>query len=176
MSRIPGPTFSHLLVGRALSVARFQTLLAGLHAIHASVGRQGPPAVRLSPSLANRITALEATAEREPDLYANYAGKVETRYLANKARYADLAADHAALAERLVTFLREYEAENRAISVNVIHGDPVFSNAILTGDNRVVFIDPRGSQGGALTLRGDALYDLAKVLQSCVLRTLSSRA
>lgn len=57
-----------------------------------------------------------------------------------------------------------------------VAGDPVFSNALFTKDNTVVFIDVRGRQGDVLSLRGDALYDLAKVYQSCAAHPSSFRA
>ena len=47
-------------------------------------------------------------------------------------------------------------------------GDPVFSNILLTPENKVVLIDVRGRQGDLFTTEGDAMYDLAKVLQSSV--------
>lgn len=175
MSRVHGPTFSHLLVGRALTLGRFTTLLTSLHAIHTSPGRKGEPTVTLSASLANRVRAGEIGPNDKLDLYTNYASKVQDRYTAHRERYAALDEQHASLAERLISFLQDYEAEDRAIAARVIHGDPVFSNLILTVDNQVVFIDPRGSQEGRLTLQGDALYDLAKVLQSCV-GPITSRA
>jgi tRNA A-37 threonylcarbamoyl transferase component Bud32 len=48
----------------------------------------------------------------------------------------------------------------------VIHGDPVFSNILLKGDNTVAFLDMRGCLGNTMTLAGDVVYDLAKVYQS----------
>lgn len=48
---------------------------------------------------------------------------------------------------------------------NPIHGDPTFSNTLVTRTNDIVFIDPRGSfakQG----IFGDAWYDFAKVYYS----------
>lgn len=45
-----------------------------------------------------------------------------------------------------------------------IHGDPTFSNMLITGD-RIVFIDPRG-YFGKTRLFGDPAYDWAKLLYS----------
>ena len=47
-----------------------------------------------------------------------------------------------------------------------VHGDPVFSNALLTNDSRVKFLDMRGALGDVLTTKGDVAYDLSKVYQS----------
>ena len=49
---------------------------------------------------------------------------------------------------------------------HVIHGDPVFSNVLLTSEGKVVFLDMRGSLSGVCTIAGDLTYDLAKVYQS----------
>ena len=49
---------------------------------------------------------------------------------------------------------------------SIIHGDPVFSNILLSLDNSVKLVDMRGSLDGELTLRGDLMYDLSKVYQS----------
>lgn len=62
--------------------------------------------------------------------------------------------------------LREYERAGRGARVAFIHGDPVFSNILLTAANDVYFIDMRGRLGDTLTTAGDVLYDLAKVYQS----------
>ena len=50
--------------------------------------------------------------------------------------------------------------------MQVIHGDPVFSNALLTETGRIYLLDMRGEVGSTLTLQGDVHYDLSKVYQS----------
>ena len=50
--------------------------------------------------------------------------------------------------------------------MQVIHGDPVFSNALLTETGRIYLLDMRGELGSTLTLQGDLTYDLSKVYQS----------
>ncbi|GAA6033718.1 hypothetical protein JCM8097_004396 [Rhodosporidiobolus ruineniae] len=165
MQRIHGVTFSHLLVGRALTVGRFETLLAGLKRIHGSNGIVDEQ-IPTPPSLASRINALGESADRPVKIYANYAAKVEERYEQFRQVYSDIADDHAAVAGRLLAFLQDFETDDRAQMSHVIHGDPVFSNALFSNENSVHFIDVRGRQGDTLTLRGDAIYDLAKVYQS----------
>ena len=59
-----------------------------------------------------------------------------------------------------------FENEERWQASNVIHGDPVFSNVLLTDDGRIFLLDMRGEQGNILTLQGDLTYDLSKVYQS----------
>lgn len=49
----------------------------------------------------------------------------------------------------------------------IIHGDPVFSNVILSPDESVaIFIDVRCQLESTLTPSRDLHYDLGKVLQS----------
>lgn len=66
----------------------------------------------------------------------------------------------------ILEFLRDYEHSQRGLFTKVLHGDAVFSNVLLKGDNTVVLLDMRGCLGKKLTLVGDAVYDLAKVYQS----------
>ena len=50
--------------------------------------------------------------------------------------------------------------------MQVIHGDPVFSNVIATPDSGLRLVDMRGKLGDVLTIRGDCMYDFAKAYQS----------
>ncbi|KZZ88480.1 protein phosphatase 2A A subunit (ISS) [Moelleriella libera RCEF 2490] len=69
------------------------------------------------------------------------------------------------LFERIRVFLAELLG--KATPAHVIHGDPVFSNAILSPkETSVKFTDVRCWLGDVLTAAGDVNYDLAKVLQS----------
>lgn len=70
------------------------------------------------------------------------------------------------LCAALMSHLREYECQGRGVYAHMIHGDPVFSNVLLTSDSAVVLLDMRGSLGSKRTTAGDMHYDLAKVLQS----------
>ena len=100
---------------------------------------------------------------------ANYALKVEARFELFAAVYDALPGGGVAVAEafdEIMRHLEAYEAEGRADVRRCIHGDPVFSNALLTADSRIQLIDMHGALGGALTTAGDCAYDLAKVLQS----------
>ena len=67
---------------------------------------------------------------------------------------------------RIERELRDYEQSARYRPSSVVHGDPVFSNVLLTKDGRIFLLDMRGELGSTLTLQGDALYDLSKVYQS----------
>lgn len=48
---------------------------------------------------------------------------------------------------------------------SIIHGDPTFSNTMLSKKNKIFFLDPRGYYGNTL-LYGDIDYDWAKVYYS----------
>ena len=67
---------------------------------------------------------------------------------------------------RIEQDLNDYETSARYQPVNAIHGDPVFSNVLLTDDGRIFLLDMRGELGNVLTLQGDLTYDLSKVYQS----------
>lgn len=95
------------------------------------------------------------------DVVLNYSDKVSKRYYANAGVYADNT-----LFKTIHNALQEYEKSDRKSIKRCIHGDPVFSNVLLTPDNEIKMIDMRGMQGGVCTLGGDAVYDLAKVCQS----------
>ncbi|MEE1736697.1 NTP transferase domain-containing protein [Streptomyces sp. BE147] len=47
----------------------------------------------------------------------------------------------------------------------LVHGDPTFSNMLVTGEDAVWLIDPRGTFGG-ISYYGDPRYDWAKLLYS----------
>ena len=49
---------------------------------------------------------------------------------------------------------------------SVVHGDPWFSNTLLLGATRVVFLDMKGDVAGHLTTNGDPLTDFGKFYQS----------
>ena len=149
LSRIKGVTFSHLVTNRSLTPGRLVLLLKALRQLHSSAGDPG--------SLRHAS---------EIDLGANYLPKLRKRYAAHKALYARLSPDAPRMFERLEAELSSYAAEERWQHAPVIHGDPVFSNVLLTEDGRIYLLDMRGELGSTLTLQGDLLYDLSKVYQS----------
>jgi len=59
-----------------------------------------------------------------------------------------------------------YVARGGVRAAPVVHGDPWFANALVTGANELKLLDMRGLVGGREALAGDANYDLAKVAQS----------
>jgi len=147
IERIPGTTFSHLLISRCLNDGRLIKLLDALRQIHTSKGAS-----------LGEVFAV--------DIYAVYEAKVQARFEENKGLYEDIAEDCVEVYNSLITKLHTYEQERRGLPCPVIHGDPVFSNVLLTRSSEVKLIDMRGMIGTQLTQSGDALYDLAKVFQS----------
>jgi hypothetical protein len=149
LQRIDGVTFSHLATNRCLTPGRLTLMLQALLRMHRS---EGDPSSRLPLD--------------ELDLPANYLPKVEKRFHAHKATYLALLPESEQMFERIQQELASYQSEKRWRYSHVIHGDPVFSNALLTDEGRVFLLDMRGEVGKALTLQGDMLYDLSKVYQS----------
>jgi capsule biosynthesis phosphatase len=157
MERINGITYSHLFTNLCLTNGRLLKLLASLKRIHLSVPTDG--------------------AKVRQNIYANYSDKVLSRYNQHMDIYKSLDEyfkEHLEpsmiMSEEFISciikYLNEYEASGHGQHSPVIHGDPVFSNALLTPDSRVVFLDMRGCLGTVLSLEGDLNYDLAKVYQS----------
>jgi hypothetical protein len=153
LSRIDGPTFSHLLTAGLLTPRMLIRMLETLHGIHLSPG----------------CDCLSCNADDRVNMYDNLARKLRSRLQKNKNVYDVLST----IMSRdrinvMLALLDDYEREGRGLAVNVLHGDPVLVNIIAErrgGEAR--FIDMRGLQGDTeLTLAGDATYDLAKVLQS----------
>ncbi|KAI1075283.1 capsule biosynthesis phosphatase [Whalleya microplaca] len=167
MENRKGLTFSHLLAGRSITKGRLLSLLKALHTIHTSQS-SSTQSLKISPALGEKFNAhsLEK-AQHRVNIYANYGEKLRSRYYAHRERYDALGPLSASLFSRLNEFLDTYEAEEKGVHAEVIHGDPVFSNAILSEDEKLVsFIDVRCQLENTLTPEGDIHYDLAKVLQS----------
>lgn len=163
-----GLTFSHLLVGRSITKGRLLSLLKSLYQIHSSTGMPDKPTLNISAPLAEKFDSHSVErANHRVNIYANYGAKLRSRYYQHRDRYDALGPLAASLFSRLNEFLDTYEAEEKGVHAQVIHGDPVFSNAILSRDEKLVsFIDVRCQLENTLTPEGDIHYDLAKVLQS----------
>ena len=191
IDKIAGVTFSHLYVNRALTGGRLQKLLTALYRLHSSNGlRAGQPAVpqHLASALLSAYDRQEESKQAEHsadgvdvDIYDNYALKMSARYKEHRELYRALEASIAsagpgapasatgsvaAIYERLYDWFLEFARSGRGVRSLVIHGDPVFSNALLSAQGQVTLIDMRGRLGDVLTVMGDAVYDLGKVYQS----------
>ncbi|KAJ3104033.1 hypothetical protein HDU97_009580 [Phlyctochytrium planicorne] len=166
LEKIDGITFSHLLLNRAVTRGRFQKLLDTLTNLHRFEGDwTNDSPFPINERLKAKFTPIAAPATKE-DLYSNYLVKVQKRYAEFKFIYNSIAEDHAQIANLIIGYLEEFQSGNRAVHAKCVHGDPVFSNVILTAKGDIVLLDMRGQLGNKFSLEGDALYDLAKVYQS----------
>ncbi|KAJ3105281.1 hypothetical protein HDU97_008304 [Phlyctochytrium planicorne] len=167
MEKVEGVTFSHLLMNRAITRGRFQQLLDALTKLHKFKGdwlTDSP--FPFNDAVKEKLQPIACPATKA-DIYSNYNQKVKRRYAENKKIYEMVAPqDHAQISEQIQTLLQDYENTDRALHSKVVHGDPVFSNVLLTAKGDLVLLDMRGQLGNKFSLEGDALYDLAKVYQS----------
>jgi hypothetical protein len=161
LERIQGTTVSHLFTHNALTPERFQKFMKAISNIHSSNG------VYTERELSPPFDALFRKDQPKQSMYANYASKLKSRYSKFKQNiYESLGDTVPEFYEKLLQKLTEYENNDQGIHSKVIHGDPVFSNAILTPHGDFKFLDMRGSIGVEYTTAGDVLYDLAKIYQS----------
>ncbi|KAK3080437.1 hypothetical protein LTS18_001385, partial [Coniosporium uncinatum] len=167
MQKLGGTTYAHFLSGRLLTHGRLRALLSAVRRIHDS-----PPSstctVEMHPTLRQIFDDRALTDSREANIYENYTNKLEKRYNQYRSDYDALGETSTSrLYSDLVARLRSYEQGDRGCFAHVIHGDPVFSNALLNETKRKVFLyDMRSQLGSTLTTAGDVTYDLAKLLQS----------
>lgn len=149
MSKVEGTTFSQLLVNRCVNDQRLALVLECLKNIH------------------DHGNGKTCGKHADLDFYFNYARKVHLRYQASRDLYESIYPGILAdLIEPLTSALDDYESGARADIRNFVHGDPVFSNCLLSFKNALYFIDMKGRQGLYPTTAGDSAYDLAKILQS----------
>jgi len=100
----------------------------------------------------------------ELNIYQNYVNKIKERY--NNYDYGKFI-DSEKIYNYLIDYFENYE-KNKLGKINIIHGDPVFSNCILNYDNDIKLIDMRGQIGNTLTIYGDIFYDYSKIYQSLI--------
>lgn len=115
------------------------------------------------------IHAVNVTSElsenpEQVDLSYNYLNKLSDRY----HKY-----DYSIFPRANLTFQRIFEYFENYIHLirltpAVIHGDPVFSNILITPNLELKFVDMRGKIGSELTLIGDKWYDYGKIYQSLI--------
>lgn len=137
MEKIKGMNLSYLFVNNCLSVEQFGNFLSALKQLHSI------KEVNISKDLFKQHT-IEKVTERYKTF--DYSQFFDSERVKNK----------------IVDFLSNYELQHPC----VIHGDPVFTNALVDQQNKIKFIDVRGKVGNTYSIFGDAVYDLAKVYQS----------
>jgi NDP-sugar pyrophosphorylase family protein len=144
VERISGSNTSNLLLSQELTKSALSSIMGTLHRIHG----------------ANYV--LE---EEEIFLYANYSKKLRKRYqeYPGYSNFPDSDMVFASLVEQL----DDYESKGRGRCA-VIHGDPVMSNIIINTFGKVKLIDMRGKIGETFSIRGDEVYDWAKLYQSLI--------
>lgn len=148
ISKVDGITFSQLLVNRFVEEGTLEILLQSMTKLHNCERKSFQPNDHI-------------------DYYANYSKKVKQRFTANRSLYTKICSEaEVVMVKPILCELVAYEADDRASLCAYIHGDPVFSNCLLTPCRRVCFIDMNGKLGNCLTTSGDIGYDLAKILQS----------
>lgn len=97
------------------------------------------------------------------DIYGNYYDKTKKRIETYSPNFNHI--EYVETCSEIFNFLKVYEVENKGVK-GMIHGDPVFTNIILSETGTLKFIDMRGKVGEKLTVFGDIFYDYAKVYQS----------
>lgn len=97
------------------------------------------------------------------DIYNNYIDKLKKRIL-NKNDYPFENTNN--IVEHIDIHLKKYLFKESITPSTVVHGDPWFSNTLLTIDNKIIFLDMKGDINGKLTTNGDALTDFGKIYQS----------
>eukprot|EP00928_Gymnodinium_smaydae_P064124 TRINITY_DN4753_c0_g1_i1.p1 TRINITY_DN4753_c0_g1~~TRINITY_DN4753_c0_g1_i1.p1 ORF type:complete len:1179 (+),score=289.03 TRINITY_DN4753_c0_g1_i1:149-3685(+) len=148
---VQGVTFTQILTNHCLTKGRFLLLMKALLQLHKAPSAP-PGEARLADDL----------------ICSNYAPKLKARFEKHRALYDSFEGfDTAAMHRSIIRFLEGYQSGARFQHGSYIHGDPVFSNVLLTRQKgEVRLIDMRGEIGTALTTQGDITYDLSKVYQS----------
>ncbi|CAM9558807.1 unnamed protein product, partial [Sphacelaria rigidula] len=198
ITRIDGVSYSHLVTNHCVTRGRFLKLLCGLRAIHTtrdpsrkknnegtgtpvvrrrdSEEREGRRFAAFSVAPASDPVRRAISSERSPEdlhrstLCANLHSKVSSRIQNHAMSYDGFeAVDIPAMVAAVLSYLQTYQEEGRFRQADFVHGDPVFSNCLLTKASQrdnVVFVDMRGLLGDLVCTTGDVHYDLSKVYQS----------
>ena len=158
ISKVEGVTFSQLLVNRCVDGPRLTKLLTSITELH-------------SYQLLDSVSQRTGLRPEHSIWYVNYASKVEQRFHEHQVLYTRIfqrngLQNASVTMANMIQALREYEDSKLADPRTFIHGDPVFSNCLLSYDGCIQFIDMNGKLGQTLTTSGDCAYDLAKILQS----------
>lgn len=140
MQKINGITLSYLFTTESLTPELLEKYLGIFYEIHS-----------------HRIDT-----HQEINIYNIYGQKITERY--SNYDYS-VFENSPVIYEKLLLFFQHYQ-ENKKGKVGLIHGDAVFSNAIITKDNEFKLIDMRGMINGMVTMLGDIFYDYGKIYQS----------
>ena len=94
-------------------------------------------------------------------IYENYMGKLKKRAVNREDYPFD---NTGAILWKIDPYIKDYLS--RSSPASIVHGDPWFSNTLMTRGNKMVFLDMKGDIAGTLTTNGDAMTDFGKILQS----------
>jgi capsule biosynthesis phosphatase len=142
--RISAVTASHLFVNRELSLAHFRNILRALDLVHQA--KDVVPDIDRVDALL--LPKLESRIQQHGEVYEAF----DLEPFMAKIRAA---------APKALRLIRED-------GIKPMHGDPVFSNILITPKSDVKLIDMRGQIGDQLTIFGTRYYDYAKVYQSLI--------
>ena len=143
MEKISGLSLSYLYVNQSFTPEQFATFLNIFHEIH-------------------KIHCVNYNEKN--NIYELYLDKIRSRYKTyNYSKFPK--SDE--IYNKLITFFEKYE-NSMGGQIGIIHGDPVFTNCILTKNNEFKIFDMRGMIGSNLTIYGDIYYDYAKIYQSLI--------
>ncbi len=145
MEKVEGIPVSKLFLSGDLSIEQFQKILDTINLIHS-------------------FNISDISNEQNINIYLNYCDKLKKRYTEYDYTKFDFSKE---IYEKLLKFCEEYENEQQG-KTTIIHGDPVFTNILITHSGKIKFIDMRGKLGEKKTIYGDCMYDWAKVYQSLI--------
>lgn len=136
IEKVKGINLSYLLINNCLSESQFKLFLETIKHLHS-------------------IKTVDVTSdfvriENRKKITDRYREHDYSKYFKSKETLA-----------KILEFVDGYEHNH----ICMIHGDPVFTNALIDTDN-IKLIDMRGKIGNRFTVGGDAIYDLAKIYQS----------
>ncbi len=151
MERISGVVMSDLYVSELLTVAQLRNILGSVRRLHSAFSEEA---------------AKSSCAVKGVDIYSCYGQKLAERYGKHRSRYGRLKEAEQVYAS-LMGQLDKY-VEKDLGKHSMIHGDPVFTNILVTQFGKIKFVDMRGKMGEKQTIFGDKLYDWAKVYQSLI--------
>ena len=142
MEKINGIPISKLFIKNELTLDLFSLILTNLNKIH----------------------DCQTNETFELNIYENYCKKLKNRYENyNFTKFDNIDTIY----NDIYSKLEEYE-NNKLGKIAMIHGDPVFTNIIINNLGKIIFIDMRGKIDKVSTIRGDILYDYAKIYQSLI--------
>ncbi len=153
IEKVDGITLSDFYLNENLTSKMLKKLLNSMSEIHDSKS-----AHKFNSSMKNSIT------------YGIYLAKLDERY--NNYDYSKFSGSEK-IYKRLKDWFQKYEL-NLNGRFGIIHGDPVFTNILVTKLMRFKFIDMRGLQWDRTearyipTIWGDTNYDWAKIYQSLI--------